>query len=354
MEYLIDRLQTTKMVKKNPSNKFGFDIRFLDDELPNSDNKVAVYYFPGSGGVTADDANGGCNIIENGLLLGFANKDEMAQKVSIYGIYYGKDDESQLTGDMTSEERECFIKNNLLARCLDKNGKFLSVDEMCKNMAKVTFVGYCRGTVEINNILLEFSRYLGEYFEAEVVDRIRGNLFCVRYSPLTFGRMCPTFSVYSMSDNVVKGSNVGDGFRNYERILKEKLDGLLVDYEKPWELMGKQYQRIMMPTLLHEGVEVFSTKMINMTTSKNEHSFSLLARNEKWEMSRYPDKNVDCVSQMFCFALAEGVERGILTEKTGELHTIEMKSLYKDVMKIELEDFSQEELKDHTFQGEGK
>ena len=354
MEYLIDRLQNTKMIKRERSSQYGFDIRFLDEELPSDDKEVAVYYFPGSGGVTTDDANGGCNIIENGLLLSFASKEEISKNISIYALYYGKDDETQVTGDMTREERDCFVENNLFSRCLDKNGKLLSVDEICKNMAKVTFVGYCRGTVEINNILLDFSRKLSNYFEADVIDKIRGNLFCVRYAPLTYGRLCPTVSVYSMSDSLVSGSNVGDGFRNYERILKTKLDGILVDYEKPQELMGRKYPKIMMPTLTCEGVEIFSTKMVNASAVRNEHSMSLLARNAKWEINRFPDKNLDCVSQMFFLSLAEGVERGVQTEKTGKLHTVDMKGLYKDIMKIELEDFSQDELKDHTKSDGGR
>ena len=348
MKYLIDRLQTTKIIKRDPSSKYGFDIRFLEDKRPSDDKEIAVYYFPGSGGLTAEDANCGCKIIENGLLLSFADKEAIYQKMSVYALYYGKDDETQVTGDMTSEERECFVENNLLARCLDANGKFLSVDEICKNMAKVTFVGYCRGTVEINNILLEFSRQLSEYFAADVIDKIRGNLFCVRYAPLTFGRLCPTVSVYSMSDGVVNGSTVGENFKYYEKILNTKLDGILVDYEKPGEMMGKQYQKIVMPTLLHEGVEVFSTKMVNVSETRNEHSLSLLARNEKWEISRYTDQNLDCVSQMFFLSLAEGVERGMETERSGKLHMIEMNGLYKEIMKIELEGFSQDELKDHT------
>ena len=354
MEYLIDRLQNTKMIKRDTSNKYGFDIRFLEDKLPVDDKDVAVYYFPGSGGLTAEDANGGCKIIENGLLLNFADKQEINQNVSIYALYYGKDDETQVTGDMTREERECFVENNLFSRCLDKKGKLLSVDEICKNMAKVTFVGYCRGTVEINNILLDFSRKLNSYFEADVIDKIRGNLFCVRFAPLTFGRLCPTVSVYSMSDNLVRGSNVGEGFKNYEKILQTKLDGILVDYERPQELMGRKYPKLAMPTLTSEGVEIFSTKMVNISETRNEHSMSLLSRNEKWELSRYADKNLDCVSQMFFLSLAEGVERGVQTKKTGRLHTIDVNKLYKDIMNVELEGFSQEELKDHTKNGDGE
>ena len=96
--------------------------------------------------------------------------------------------------------------------------------------------------------------------------------------------------------------------------------------------------------------------MVNRSETRNEHSISLLSRNEKWELSRYADKNLDCVSQMFFLSLAEGVERGMETERSGELHMIEMNGLYKDIMNVELEGFSQEELKDHTKNedGEGK
>ncbi|MGN1201163.1 MAG: hypothetical protein ACI4R8_02740 [Candidatus Caccovivens sp.] len=342
-----DRLQCTRIIKRDYTQYFNCENRDLEDNF-DGDREISVFYFPGNGGITSKDANGGCKIVENGLLLGFSDKEELYKRISIYGIYYGFDYTSQNTGEMSKNEVKTFVKNYLLSRCLDENKNILTLDEICKKMSKVTFVGFCHGQTEICKVIKELRFQLEEKgLTHDDTYKVATHLFSVCYSPEIIRVECPTVQAYSISD--LKQRNEGlvrDLFDSYMKDLKIKPDGILVDFEKRGILFGESLDGATKSKCDFERVKIFSTKLLNEhTTNENEHLFQLLSRDNKWDISYANDKNLDCFSQMFFYSIANGVDRGMKTEDK-RIKPVDMVGLYKMVCKIE-RDFKSKDLQEH-------
>lgn len=342
-----DRLQSTRIIKRDYSKDDNCENRGLEDSF-EGDNEISIFYFPGNGGTSSKDANGGCRIIENGLLIGFSNKDELFKRISLYGLYYGLDNYLQYIGEMSKEEVSTFVENYLISRCLDKNNQLLSLDAICEKMSKVTFVGFCHGQTEICKIIRELRNQLEKKgLTQEDTYKVANHLFAVCYSPEKMPVECPTVQAYSIADLVQRREGlIRDLFDDYMESLEIKPNGILVDFEKKWELLGNELNDNLKKFYDFERIKIYSTKLLNEHIDENEHLFHWLDRDEKWSIKNANDKNLDCFSQIFFFAVATGVDRGMQAEM-GEVKPLDMIDLYKTSCKIE-RSFKPKDLEDHT------
>ena len=341
----MDRLQNTKIIKMSNMDKLDFDILQLRDK-PN-DLGVAVYYFPGNGGITSKSASCGCSLVETGI-SSLIDKHPILEHLSLFGVYYGLSTFDSHYGSMVPDEISSFVQNHLLPRCMDEQGKFLTVLDICKNMSKVTFVGLCHGTTEINNIVCEFQKnlYLSG-FSMKAIQQITGCLFQISFAPETKLPLCPQVQIFSLADPHSFG-DVSTAFENYEEALGHKIDGILVNYENAGRLFGRELPQEFRFAFF-DSIQIFSTKMLNNHKGVDEHSFRNIARaRNSWKLKYYADKNLDCVSQMMFFALASGVARGFQTQEKNRLVRVDLNQLYKSIQNIELTKFSPDDLKDHT------
>lgn len=343
-----DRLQCTRIIKKDYSQYDHCENRSIEDFF-DGDNEISVFYFPGNGGISTKNAKFGCNIIENGLLLEFYNKEEILKHISIYGIFYGLDDSTQYVGEMSKGEVSSFVKNYLLSKCFDKNKKLLTIDKICEKMSKITFVGFCHGQIEICKVIKELRTQLEEKgVTNEDTYKIAKHLFSVCYSPEKMCVECPTVQAYSITDLRQRREGfVSNLFDTYMESLNIKPDGILIDYEKRGEHLGKKVNNTIKNYFDFERIKIFSTKLLNDHTDKLEHSLKWLERDEKWNLKNAYDKNLDCFSQIFFYSIAVGVERGMQIENRKNVGPIDMVDLYKMSCKIE-RSFSPKDLQDHT------
>ena len=317
--------------------------------------KPTVFCFSGSGDVSKMSANGFCKLVENMLTLSFGNPKNVEEEVDIIGIAYGVTDRQSLIGNMEDlignmEEHELryFIHNYMLPIVLneDKTDR-LPLETACKNMAKVSFFGFCHGCEEIQTILSKMKKILPKYgYEKDEIEKILGSTFSVSYAPETNDRHCPGVSVFSMLDPHNFGSNADD-FEDYENMLGEDVDGLLLDIDKSGYEFGRKIKYV--PERYEfDNIKIMSTKLLNEHEPKDEHPINILSRDANWNMRFYKDKNADCVSQMMSFAICEAVENSRKVCQTNEHSIVEIRELYKNLCGIELRGFKSEELKDRT------
>ncbi len=310
--------------------------------------KPTVFCFSGSGDVLNVHANGFCKLVENMLTLSFGNAKNVEKEVDIIGISYGVTDRESLIGNMTDYELTDFMQNYMLPIVLNEDGsKRLSLAQACKNMAKVSFFGFCHGCEEIQTILSAMKNLLPKYgYEEDEVKKILGSTFSVSYAPETGYRHCPGVSVFSMKD-VHNFGSVVDNFEDYENMLGQEVDGILLDIDKSGYEFGRKIN-VKPERFEFNNIKIMSNKLLNDHEPKDEHPINILSRDANWNMRFYKDKNVDCVSQMMSFAICEAVENSRKVCQTNKHSVVKTRELYKNLCSIENRGFKPEELKDHT------
>ena len=341
----MDRLQQTKVVKMTNMEKQEFDVMEMDDKP--KDFGVAVYYFPGNGGITCANASCGCSIVKNGISILF-DDESILDSLSLYGVYYGCDAYDRRNGSMDPEEVSLFVQNHLMPRCKDSNGKFLNIVDICKNISKVTFFGLCHGTTEINNIICEFQKQLSaEGFSQKSLRHITACLFEVSFAPESKLTLCPSVQALSLADPHNSGKVAEAINQNYSSSFGGKLDGVFLNFEKRGFLFGNklsaEYEEI-----FFDSIKIISSKLLNETAGGDEHLLRNLSRTKNWKIKYYEDKNLDCVSQMMFFSLASGVARSLHTHATNKVIRVDLPELHKSLESIKSKNFSPEELKDHS------
>ena len=310
--------------------------------------RPTVFCFSGSGDISNMSANGFCKLVENMLTLSFENPKNVEKEVDIVGIAYGVTDRELCIGNMEDYELIYFIQNYMLPLCLNDDGtKRLPLAKACKNMAKVSFFGFCHGCEEIQTILATLKILLPKYgYEEDEIKKIMGSTFCVGYAPQTNNRHCPGVSVYSMFDRHNFG-NVTDRFEDYENMLGEDVDGVLLDIDRNGYEFGNKV-KVRPERFEFNNIKIMSSKLLNEHEPKDEHAINILSRDASWNMRFYQDKNADCVSQMMSFALCEAVENSRRVCLTNKHSVVKTRELYKNLCSIENRGFKREELEDHV------
>lgn len=310
--------------------------------------KPTVFCFSGSGDVSNMSANGFCKLVENMLTLSFGNPKNVEKEVDLIGVAYGVTDRELCIGNMEDYELIYFIQNYMLPLCLNDDGtKRLPLAKACKNMAKVSFFGFCHGCEEIQTILSAMEKLLPGYgYEKDEIEKILGSTFCVSYAPETDNRHCPGVSVFSMFDPHNFGSVV-DNFEDYEKMIGEDVDGLLLDIDRSGYEFGRKI-KYGPERFEFNNIKIMSSKLLNEHEPKDEHPINILSRNANWDMRFYKDKNADCVSQMMSFAICEAVENSRRVCQTNKHSVVKTRELYKNLCSIENRGFKREELEDHV------
>lgn len=310
--------------------------------------RPTVFCFSGSGDVLNVHANGFCKLVENMLTLSFGNAKNVEKEVDIIGISYGVTDRESLIGNMTDYELTDFMQNYMLPLFLNEDGsKRLSLAQACKNMAKVSFFSFCHGYDEVNTILLTIKLMLPKYgYEEDEVKKILGSTFSVSYSPQTGDRHCPGVSVFSMMD-VHNFGSITDRFEDYEDMLGQEVDGILLDIDKSGFYFGSKAS-VKPERFEFNNIKIMSKKLLNDHEPKDEHAINIISRDANWNMRFYKDKNADCVSQMMSFAICEAVENSRKVCQTNKHSVVKTRELYKNLVSIELRGFKSEELENHV------
>lgn len=310
--------------------------------------KPTVFCFSGSGDISNKNANGFCKFVENMLTLSYGKPENVEECVDVIGIAYGVTDRGRFIGNLNEIELNNFVVNYILPLCLDeREEKRLPLEDACKNMAKVSFVGFCHGNTEIQNILLNLKYVLPRFgYQQDEIRRIVGSTFCVSYAPETNNRSCPGTSIFSMFDYHNFGS-IKDSFEDYENMLGEKVDGILLDIDRPGCVFGREVS-VKPERFDFHNIKIMSSKLLNDRNSLGEHSVSILERDKNWNMKHFEDKNADCVSQMMSFAICEAVGNSRTVCETNKYSTVNIRELYKNLCSIENRGFKANDLKDRV------
>lgn len=336
----VSRIGRRSLTAKNHWEDLSFKTKYKIE-------RPTVFCFSGSGDVLNVHANGFCKLVENMLTLSFGNAKNVEKEVDLIGISYGVTDRENLIGSITDYELSYFMQNYMLPLFVNEDKTRLSLAQACKNMAKVSFFSFCHGYEEVNTILLTTKLMLPRYgYKDEEIKKILGSTFSVSYSPQITHRHCPGVSVFSMMDNHNFGS-VSDSFEDYEDMLGQEVDGILLDIDREGWQFGKKVQAA--PEKYEfRNIKIMSSKLLNEHEPKNEHAINIISRDANWNMRFYKDKNADCVSQMMSFAICEAVENSRKVCQTNKHSVVKTRELYKHLVGIELRGFKSEELKEHV------
>lgn len=349
----------------------------LDEYEPN---KPIIVALSGNGTKTEQLANGFCKRVEKMLELLLKDKSvdgdiKAEDYVDIVGCCYGKDnkylycpndegfrelypdinkyaedfpeamDMGNVNNTFSNGEAKQFAENVLLSKCLNKDGKRLSIDECQRNLSQVTFFTYCYGDVALNSIMDNFEMALLKVgFDRGEVDKIRDSMSHVSFARKEYSRKIPTTFFYAVNDfdigsiNYLRKSMLENNCQIKTNLCKagEKAFGQTYAEERfgnetTSECLEFAYMGI-------EDKEDFSDH-------DADHYIANMDRDDNWDIINKKKGIYNPISQMMSWALCRAVENGLQNSKsTKYIPPMPMEELESELMSI-YSSFSSEDVR---------
>ena len=259
--------------------------------------------FGGNGVISTQKANGFCGIAER--LIGLRGKEfERTHKIiDLLGFYYGTDNKEQTAGKFIETERKQVLERLLLPLFLNENGSLVDLSVACNNFSMVNFFSHCHGGSEVRLLLSDLREELiRRGYTEDDVKLIYSYSMQVSYSTLDDTSLVPTVRIESMTDSFHRGMS-----KEYERLYKEKLDGISLVVENEGEF--KYAKRV--KDRNYKLLTIYTSRLLNLESNRDmsrlidEHTIEYLDRDQDWNITEKAKgaKNADLVSILIGYAL---------------------------------------------------
>lgn len=252
-------------------------------------------------------------------LIGLKTEDGLvgsAKDVEVLTVEY--DDSFEKGGCRLSEKQRRQIAGSVLLQfVVDNDGKRCSLEDAIKNVGKITFVSYCRGVTEVDEVLASFKTMLADEsvgFSPDESNQIVDNIINIAYAPEKKYKQGSAIRFHSFSDRMFG--------EQYEYWYGEKNDSIqVVKYDKE---DVEENELELYEDCFSNSVLVFASKLLNNSKhGHNDHHISIIEKDHNWRTlgakfydkfagsQRVPAPQACAFSDMFAYSIAKSVAAGV-------------------------------------------
>jgi hypothetical protein len=206
--------ESFRVLKLSQSNK-GLESEEMDvSSIKFEDDKKSIVVLCGNNTKSSMRAYAYAN-----YCLRWLNKEIDKKNVSVYAIFYPKDQPLLQSLEPNPDFDYNALANLMVKQVLYKNGKLQTVDKMCEKFGDITFFGHSMGGYVMNELSRNFISIMEqEGGSKKSIDRVLSNIAFIGYSPYRLVKY-PIKSVYITPVYDTMGS-----VRLVDKMMQEKGD----------------------------------------------------------------------------------------------------------------------------------
>ena len=247
-------------------------------------------------------------------------KEDCAEDVEVLTVEY--DDTCEKGGaHLTDRQRRQIAGNILMQFVVDENGVKLSMEDAIKNVSKLTFLSYCRGTTEVDETLKWFKKLMVDEsvgFSGSEANLIVDNIMHIAYAPETENDQSASVRFHSFSDRMFG--------EKYEYWYGDKLNGVKIVHHEKIDRCDDELD--LHGDCFSNSILIFASRLLNDSRRDcNDHSIRIVEKDDKWKTlgARISNLGVsyrltapcaNVVSNMFGYAIARSVGVGVNNAKS--------------------------------------